>query len=151
MTKGTRSSRRSNESGDARGLGDAGAEIVRAAARLLDQEMALGIATAKAVDRRLQGERRVEPDDFTEALDRLRSDARGIIAALDGQLEGARLQENAELARRFVARTNDLLDVAIAFLGTGAELAGELLRANLPAPDPDPAPKPRSRRRSAAP
>lgn len=142
MAKGAQSSkiRQGNVSRGASELGDAGAEIVKSAARLLDQEMALGISAAKAVQKRLQRERRIEPADFKEALARVQSDVRDIINALDGQFEGTRLQENADLARRFVARTNDLLDVTIAFVATGAELAGELIRTNVGRQDAQDAP-----------
>lgn len=148
MAKGTQSSktRQGYASSGASELGNAGAEIVKSAARLLDQEMALGITTAKAVQKRLQRERRIESADFKEALTRLQSDVRDIINALDGQFEGTRLQENADLARRFVARTNDLLDVTIAFVTTGAELADELLRTNVSRQDTQAAPKRRSSR-----
>lgn len=130
MAKGTQTrTRPPNASRAATELGNAGAEIVMSAARLLDEEMALGLTTAKAVQKRLQEEKRVEPADFEEALTRLRANVRDIVKALEGQFEGARLQENGDLARRFVARTNDLLDVTIAFAATGAELAGELVRA----------------------
>lgn len=143
MAKGAQSSkiRQPSKSRAASELGVAGAEIVRSAARLLDQEMALGITTAKAVQKRLQQDKRIDPADFKEAVTRLQSDLRDVIGALDGQFEGTRLEENAELARRFVARTNDLLDVTIAFVTTGAELAGELLRSNVGSRDTKPAPK----------
>lgn len=118
---------------EARQFGDAGGEIVKAAARLLDQEMAVGITAAKAVRQRLQKERRIDSADFNEALQRLQADARDVISALDHQLDGTRLRENTELARKFVAKTNDLLDLVVGVVTTGAELANQLLQANLPA------------------
>ena len=119
---------------EVRQFGDAGGEIVKAAARLLDQEMAVGITAAKAVRQRLQKERRIESADFSDALNRLQTDARDVINALDHQLDGSRLRENTELAKRFVAKTNDLLELLVGVVTTGAELANQLLQANLPAP-----------------
>jgi hypothetical protein len=118
---------------EVRQFGDAGGEIVKAAARLLDQEMAVGITAAKAVRQRLQKERRIESADFSDALSRLQADARDVIDALDHQLDGSRLKENTELAKRFVAKTRDLLELLVGVVSTGAELANQLLQVNLPA------------------
>jgi len=142
MAKGTRA-QRADAPREARQLGDTGAEIVKAAARLLDQEMAIGITAAKAVQQRLQKERRIEPSDFKEALTRFQADARDIINALDHQLDGRQLRENTELAKQFVAKTNDLLDVIVAVITTGAELANQLMQANLTRQDPEPVRKSR--------
>jgi hypothetical protein len=99
MAKSAKASRarRTDAPREARQLGDTGAQIVKAAARLLDQEVALGITAAKAVQQRLQRERRVESTDFKAALARFQADARDIINALDRQLDGTQLRENTEL------------------------------------------------------
>jgi len=145
MAKSTKASRarRADAPREARQLGDTGAQIVKAAARLLDQEVALGITAAKAVQQRLQRERRVESTDFKAALARFQADARDIINALDHQLDGTQLRENTELAKQFVAKTNDLLDIVVAVITTGAELTNELLQANLSKQESEPVRKSR--------
>jgi hypothetical protein len=116
----------------ARHFAAASGEIVKAAARLLDQEMAVGITTAKAIQQRLRKERRVDSVAFSEALQRLHADAQDVVNALDRQLDGSRARENTKLAKAFVARTNDLLDLVVDVVTIGADLANQLLQRNVP-------------------
>ncbi len=115
-----------------RAFGDTGGEIVRAAARLLDQEMAVGIAAAKAMQQRLRKERRIDSADFNEALQRLHADAQELIKSGGYQLDGRRLTQNTELAREFLAKTNELLELVVGVVSIGAELANQVLQTKLP-------------------
>lgn len=121
---------------EVRGFGEASGEIVRAAAHLLDQEMAVGIAAAKAMQQRLQKERRIDSADFNEAVQRLHTDARNLIKAVGHQIDGSRLTQNSELAKQFLAKTNDLLDLVVGVVITGAELANQMLQTNLQSEEP---------------
>ena len=109
----------------------AGSELVRSAAVVLDQEMAIGITAAKAVQKRIAEEGRIEPADFRDAMQRFQTDARDLVNSLDAQLTGSKLPQNVELAKRFIARANDMVDLAVGFITTSAELANELIRTNL--------------------
>jgi hypothetical protein len=120
--KARRSSRKAGE------IVESGAEIVRAAARLLDEEMALGITTAKAMQERFRKERRIEPSDLEEVLHRLQIDARDVIGALGRQLEGEKLKENADLVKSFIAKANQLIDLMVGLVSTGADLVNQILQ-----------------------
>jgi hypothetical protein len=108
----------------------ASAELVKSAAVVLDSEMAVGITAAKAVQQRLDRERRIEPADFRDAVQRFQTDARDLANSLDAQLTGSRLQPNVDLARRFVTRANDMIDLAVGLVTTSAELANEFIQTN---------------------
>jgi hypothetical protein len=108
----------------------ASAELVRSAAVVLDQEMAIGVTAAKAVQQRVAKERKIDPADFRDAVQRFQTDARDIVNSLDAQLTGSRLPQNVELARRFITRANDMVDLAVGLVTTSAELANEFIQAN---------------------
>jgi hypothetical protein len=122
----------------------AGAELVRSAAVVLDNELAVGITAAKAVQQRVDRERRVDAADFTDALQRFQSDAHDLVNSLDGQLSGAKLQQNLDLAKKFIAQTNDIVDLAVGVVTTSAQLANEFIHANSTKPNAGPTPKRRS-------
>jgi hypothetical protein len=128
---------------DTRELGDTALSIVRVAADLLDKEMAIGIKAAKAVQKRLHQERRIEAADFREALAKFHADGRDLINSLDHQLSGDLLNKNVTLAKSFVAKTNEMLDLAVGVVTTGAELANQLLQTNLTKQDAGPGRKSR--------
>ncbi len=108
------------------------AEVVRSAALVLDQEMAVGVTAAKSVQQRLAKERRFEASDFKDALLRFQTDARDIVNSLDAQLTGSRLPQNVEVAKRFIGRANDMVDLAVGMVTTTAEIANDFLQANAP-------------------
>lgn len=108
----------------------ASAELVRSAAVVLDSEMETGITAAKAVQQRVAHERRIEPADFRDAMQRFQSDAHDIVNSLDAQLSGSRLPQNVELAKRFITRANDMVDLVVGLVTTSAELANEFIHTN---------------------
>jgi hypothetical protein len=122
--------RKSPKAARAAGVFGASAELVRAAAVVLDQEMAIGVTAAKAVQQRAAKERRIDPADFRDAMQRFQTDARDLVNSLDAQLTGSRLPQNVELARRFVTRANDMVDLAVGLVTTSAELASEFIQTN---------------------
>jgi signal transduction histidine kinase len=111
-----------------------GSQIVRDAAALLDEEMALGIVAARNMQERMDKERRIDKADFREALQRLQGDAHQVLDLVSGQLSEARAAENSELISRFTRNMHDLLDVVVGVVSTSAEIAGQLAEANLPKP-----------------
>ena len=127
MRKRTTRRRKTREA--ARLLGG-GVELVRSAAVLLDQELAVGVTAAKAVQQRVQRERRVDAADFREALQRFQANGRELVTAISSQLDGSKLTQNVELAKRFIAKANDLVDLTVGVVGTSAELANEFVQAN---------------------
>ena len=80
-----RSDRKNNRkgAGSARfeGISKSTAHIVKDAAALLDEELAAGIVAANQVQRRFRKDRRVDPADFSKALQRFQTDQRGDYAA----------------------------------------------------------------------
>lgn len=92
--------------------------------------MARGVAAAKAVQKRLATEKRIEPADFRDALQRFQTEGRDIVAALEKQITGSLLSQNVELAKKAIARANDMIDLAVGVVTTSAELANEFIQAN---------------------
>jgi len=112
-------------------IGNAGAEIVRQAASLLDEEMSAGIVAARAMQKRLRSERRIDPVDFKPTLDRFQANAHAVVDQLGQQVGTMLSKKDAELALRFVDSTHELLDLLSDLVGTGAEIANQLIQANL--------------------
>jgi hypothetical protein len=87
------------------------------------------------VQQRFQKERRIDPRDFREALQRFQRDGHEVVDLIDHQLAELRSKENAELTTRLLHNAHDLLDLAVGLVNMGAEIAGQLAHANLPKHD----------------
>jgi len=116
-------------------IGATTSQIVMDAAALLDEEVAAGIVAAKRVQERFQKERRIDPADFSEALQRFRSDAHDIVNTLNDQFTRLRSPENDELIGRLLKDTHNLLDLAFGIVDTGAEIASQLAQSKLNRPN----------------
>ena len=101
-------------------------QIVQDAASMLDEEVAAGIVAAKQMQQRFQKERRLDPGDFSQALQKFQGNAHEVITLLDDQLSELRSKENTELARRFVTHGHGIVDLAVELVNMGAELANQL-------------------------
>jgi hypothetical protein len=135
---GRRRGERTSGTGDEgriKDIGTASSRIVTQAAALLDEEIAAGIVAAKQVQQRFQKERRIDPRDFRDALQRFQRDGHEVVDLIDQQLGELRSKENAELTTRLLRNVHDLLDLATGLVNMGAEIAGQLALANLPKPD----------------
>ena len=132
--RGERTSRTGDE-GRIKEIGTASSRIVTQAAALLDEEIAAGIVAAKQVQQRFQKERRIDPRDFRDALQRFQRDGHQVVDLIDQQLGELRSKENAELTTRLLHNMHDLLDLAAGLVNMGAEIVGQLAQANLPKPD----------------
>ena len=106
------------------------AQIVKDAAALLDEELASGIVAARQVQRRFSKERRVDPQDFGDALQRFQANAHEVITLLNGRLDDMRSQENFDVVKKLVDRSHDLVDLAVELVNSSAEIATQL--ANSP-------------------
>jgi len=115
-------------------INTATSQIVREAAALLDDEVAAGIVAARQMQERFGRERKIDPADFQDSLQRFQGDAHEVVNMLNHQFSEFRSDENAELVSRFVANTHDLLDVVVSVVNMSAEIANQLVAANLPKP-----------------
>ncbi len=106
------------------------AQIVKDAAALLDEELAAGIVAANQVQQRFRKEGRVDPRDFSNALQRFQTDAHEVITLLNERLDEMRSQENFDVVKKLVNRSHDMVDVAVELVNSSAEIANQL--ANLP-------------------
>ena len=61
-------------------------QIVKDAASMLDEEVAAGIVAARQMQQRFQKERRIDPTDFKQALQKFQGNAHEVITLLDDQL-----------------------------------------------------------------
>jgi hypothetical protein len=107
-------------------------EIIREAALLLDEELAAGIVAAKKMHRRFQEERRIDPADFKDALQRLQSDAHEVVTILNQQVTQMSSKENTEVVTRLISNSHGLIDLLVGFVDTGVDVANQLIEANLP-------------------
>jgi len=80
---------------------------------LLDEELAAGIVAANRVQRRFRKDRRVDPADFSKALQRFQTDAHEVITLLNDRLSEMRSQENFEVVKNLVDRSHDMVDLAV--------------------------------------
>jgi len=98
-----RSDRKDNRegAGSARfeGISKRTAQIAKDAAALLDEELAAGIVAANQVQRRFRKDRRVDPADFSKALQRFQTDAHEVITLLNDRLSEMRSPENFEVVK----------------------------------------------------
>lgn len=106
------------------------AQIVKDAAALLDEELAAGIVAANQVQQRFRKERRVDPRDFSDALQRFQADAHEVIKLLNDRLNDMRSQENFDLVENLIDRSHDMVDLAVEMVNSSAEIATQL--ANSP-------------------
>lgn len=106
-------------------------QIVMDAAVLLDEEIASGIVAAKQAQQRLRKERRIDPNDFSEALKRFQGDAHEVVNLLNDQFTRLRSEETIDLVNRFTSSTNNLVDLFVELVNTGAEIADQLAQSNL--------------------
>ena len=125
---------RPNREGRFAQINSATSQIVKEAAALLDEEVAAGIVTARQMQQRFSQERRIDPADFQDSLKRFQGDAHEVVNLLNQQFAELRSDENAELVSRFVTNTHDLLDVVVGVVNMSAEIANQLVAANLPKP-----------------
>lgn len=115
-------------------ISKASAQIVKEAAALLDEEMAAGMVAAKKMQQRFDKERRIDPADFKEALQRLQSDGHEVVNLLNDQIAELRSEENAAIMKRLTDNAHDLLDLAVGLVNMGAEIVNQLVETNLPKP-----------------
>lgn len=102
------------------------AQIVKDAAALLDEELAAGIQAAKQVQQRFTKEGRINPADFSDALQRFQADAHEVITLLNDRLNEMRSDENFQLVKKLTERSHDLVDVAVELVNSSAELTNQL-------------------------
>src|SRR5688572_15221024 len=107
-------------------------QIVKDAAVLLDEEIAVGIVAAKQMQRRFQKERRIDPSDFREAIQQFQEHAHEVVDQLNERVSDMGSQENQEIMRRLVSRGHDLLDLTVEVFNMGAELVDQLVKSKVP-------------------
>ena len=104
-------------------------QIVKDAAVLLDEEIAAGIVAAKQMQRRFQKERRIDPNDFREAILQFQEHGHEVVNQLNERVSDMGAQENQEILRRLVSKSHDLLDLSVEVFNMGAELADQLVQS----------------------
>ena len=79
---------------------------------------------------RFRKEGRIDPADFSNALQRFQADAHEVITLLNDRLNEMRSQENFDLVKNLVNRSHDMVDLAVEMVNSSAEVATQL--ANSP-------------------
>jgi hypothetical protein len=125
-SKARTANRRGADSRRCEEISNSSAQVVKDAAALLDEELAAGIQTAKQVQQRFRKRGRIDPADFSDALQRFQADAHEVIGLLNDRLDEMRSQENFQLVRKLVQRSHDLVDVAVELVNSSAEIANQI-------------------------
>ena len=125
--------RASDESADQiRRIGESASEIVREASLLLDEELAAGMLAARQMQQRFAKERRFDPTDFDEALERFQRDGHDILTQLSARLAELQSDDNAQRVKRLVDNGHSALDLTVEMAKMGTDLVNQLVQANLP-------------------
>ena len=122
--------RKSASSGRFEQMSKSTSQIVQDAAALLDEELAAGIVAANRVQSRFRKDGRIDPADFSNALQRFQADAHEVIALLNDRLSEMRSDENFAMVKNLVNRSHDMVDLAVEMVNASAEVASQL--ANSP-------------------
>jgi hypothetical protein len=122
-----RASKSSSSSAKLDSISTSASQIVRDAASLLDEELAAGILTARQMQQRFRKERRVSSDDFKDALQKFQGDAHHVVDLLNKQLEQLQSGKDAQMINGLVANAHDLLNLAVEFVNTGANLVNQMI------------------------
>jgi hypothetical protein len=132
QAKGSNASRGKTaaDSGRLKDISAGTSQIVKQAAALLDEELAAGIVAANQVQERFRKERRIDPADFSDALQRFQADAHEVIQLLNDRLNEMRSDENFAVVKNLVERSHDMVDLAVELVNGSAEAATQL--ANSP-------------------
>ena len=112
-------------------IGKSSSQIVIDAANLLDEEMASGIVAAKQMQQRFRKERRINPGDFKDALNKFQGDAHEMVNMLNDQFGELQSEETSKLVNRLNRNTHDLLDLVVELVNTSAEVTDLLLQPAL--------------------
>ena len=112
-------------------ISKATSQIVRDAAVLLDEEVAAGIVAARKMQQTFHKERRIDPDAFTDALQRFQNDGHHVVNLLNEQVSQIRSEENTELIGRLVNNSHDLLDLAVGMINIGVEITNQLIQTDV--------------------
>ena len=102
------------------------AQIVQDAAALLDEELAAGIVAANQVQQRFRKEGRIDPKDFSGALQRFQANAHEVITLLNDRVDEMRSDQNFAVVKSLVARSHDMVDIAVEMVNSSAEIADQL-------------------------
>jgi len=119
-----------NSAGRFKQINVSSARIVEDAAALLNEEVAAGILAAKQVQGRFQKERRIDPGDFKQALEKFQGDAHQVVNLLFDQITGLGSETNTDVAKRLLHNAHDVVDFAVQLVNMGAEIADQLARSN---------------------
>ena len=124
---------------------------VREAASVLERELAAGLAGVRRVETRFTKERRVDPGEFDEVLERFRSNAHELIDVASARVTELGSDDVADLSTRLTRDAHDLFDVALDLVRMAPDAINRLAaKGEQVFPEPrqsdDSAPRPRTRR-----
>ncbi|MFE2723072.1 hypothetical protein [Kitasatospora sp. NPDC059327] len=94
-------------------LGEQGSQAVMEAAAVLERELSLGLADAKAAGDRLTGEHRVDQEEFDQLVRRVSENTHQLIDAVSTRLLGNTTGDAAEQTQRLATNAHDVLDLLL--------------------------------------
>jgi hypothetical protein len=113
-------------------VGKSGAQVIREAAEVLEEELAAGLIAARKVSRRLAKEQRVDKEEFDDAVGRFRSLGQDLIEMTRGRLDDLKSEETQALLNRLVTDAQGALDTFVDLLELGPEVVNRVEAATRP-------------------
>ncbi|MFM0174729.1 hypothetical protein PQR33_35980 [Paraburkholderia sediminicola] len=114
-----------------RQIGQSASQVVKEASLLLNEELAAGIVAARQMQQRFEKERRIDPVDFKDALQRFQRDGHEVINLLSDQVSDLNSDETAQRIKQIVDNGHNALDLFVELAKTGSEVMNQLVQSNL--------------------
>lgn len=114
-----------------RQIGQSASQVVKEASLLLNEELAAGIVAARQMQKRFEKERRIDPVDFKDALQRFQRDGHEVINLLSDQVSDLSMDETAQRIKQIVDNSHNALDLLVELAKTGSEVVNQFVQSNL--------------------
>jgi hypothetical protein len=143
--------RRPRDAQTIEGAAASASAAVRQAASVLERELAAGLAGLRKVEVRFTEERRVDPAEFDQVVERFRSNAHELIDVASARISELGSDDVVDLSKRLTRDAHDLFDVALDLVRMAPDAINRLAaKGEQVFPEPrqtdDSASRPRTRR-----
>ena len=110
--------------------------VVQQAASILESELSSGAADATRIERRLEEERKVDPDEFNALAERVRKDVHDLISLAAELFTEFQADEVQGLAKRLAIDAHDAVDTTMNVVDRTPQAANQFVRLGFLGPPP---------------
>ena len=119
-----------------RAFGASTSDMIKKAAVILEEEVAVGLLAAQEVERSMRETGELRAESFDDILVRLRKDAHDVVNIIGEQVDQMRSSEFDELSGRFQKDAHEAVDVLLNAVTQAPGIINRLLKmSNLTTPD----------------